>query len=178
MSKKKWIVLGVIAAISIVLIGAAVWVHFLPYRTNKIDWDMHGYLVTADGEVKEELELSVKGKVRDYKDREETDQLKLNFALPDSVPSQLRWADNQKCFLSDFQRSFDTPYYACYAFAYPVPIGKDLCVFALDPVQKYVIIKWVDESGQLLVASSNPAVSAQEILKHFQTFLDFYAFDR
>ncbi len=176
MSKRERIVWGVIAAICIILTGITL-VFFFPYRTSKVDWNLHGYLITADGEVKEELDFSVKGKIRDYKDREEMDQLRLNFTLPDPLPNKLQWADNQKCFLSDFQLYFDVPYYVCHAYAHPVPnIESSLCVFALDPIQKYVIIKWGEESGQLLVASADPTVSAEEILKHFQRFLNFYVY--
>ncbi len=181
MNKKKRIVWGTIAA-TCILLNIIVWILFFPYRTSKVDWNMHGYLVTADGEVKEELEFSVKGEIRGYRSKNKWDRLRLDFTLPDSLPYRILSNAEPGYEIADIQEYFDMPYYVCACSAWDLTYtgaeGKLInCAIAIDPAKEYIIIDWGDGSDQLLVASRNPDVTAEEIWEYFRLFCDLHAKD-
>lgn len=176
MNKRKCTILFIVIA-SFLLAGVAIWIFTSRYLANKntsnIDWTMQGYLVTADGQVQEELEISLTGKIRDYDSEDEAnDELQLAFHFPDSFRYSNH--DSAQKYLSDNTIQNFYHYHLCHGFGYDkrkkesVPLS-----FALDSEKEYLIMQWSDDSGLYLVAAVDQTQPTQ-LLGHFKDFLKTY----
>lgn len=153
----------------IVCIALIVLALLLLNDTQNVNWQMQGCLVTSDGTVSKTLPVSVTGKISSNRNGD-TD-LKLSFGLPE-----------------DFQFSILQEEFVCYSntvelLSYYAFSGygdnKDTeqymdssAQIALDADQECIVIAWSDAPGQYLVASTNPNTDPQQVLDHFQLFLN------
>lgn len=171
MNKRKWIILCIMTA-CLLLIGTAIWIFTSHYLNNKntrnIDWALHGYLVTADGQIQNELAFSVSGSIRENKD-DSNDDLKLAFQFPDSF----RYSSESEREYPGNRSIHDAyHYYVSAGTAYDKTKNAPVALYlALDAENEYLIMHWNDDSDLYLVASVDKTQPAQ-LLKHFQKFLD------
>lgn len=171
---QKVILRSAIVIVCLALVGCVVWaIMGLFVKTTRVDWTMHGTWITAAGEPGETVEFSVKGKVKDYSEKDDT--LNLDIAFPDSFP----YRDNTRDFtdISMIWRYWDVPYFACRGYSYDVQAnaGTIRC-YALSLEEEYMIFCWPD-SDRLMVASTDPETDPQEIMEYFKVFLEMYVHD-
>lgn len=134
---------------------------------------MNGTLVTADGQVQDTLEVAIVGKI--HKDPEERDILTLDITLPDDFPYSFKGRDIPK-FYSASDGIAEFPYYVCSGFTYNKSKNTSiLCNFALDEDKGWAIFLWPDNPEQYLVCSTATDVNAEEIIAHFQAYLDLHS---
>lgn len=166
---RKAVLLAAVVIVCAALICTAIW---LLDVTQKIDWQMQGYLVTSDGTISEALPISVTGKINDRNDG--SSDLDLSFDLPEDFRNSIL-ADEFHCP----SNTMDVlSYYAFTGFSRNKEDDGDiLASIALDVDQKSVVILWSDAPGQYLVASANADTNPQQILAHFQAFLNTHSTD-
>ena len=176
MNKKKWVILCIVV-ISCLFLGGAAWVYTSHYLASNINWTMQGYLVTADGQVQEELEFSAKGTILDYEgEGERFDRIKLAFRFPDSF----RYASDESAveYLSDDTVRDFYSYFVSSGFSYDKSDNKSVALaFALDADKEYLIMQWDDDSDLYLVAAVDQTQPTQ-LLEHFKMFVEeFHIFE-
>lgn len=168
--KKALIGIG-IGIICLALVVLAVWLFSGPLSGNtKVNWQMNGTLVTSDGTVIETMELSIVGKI--HKDPNKRDILTLDITLPDDFPYSFKGRDIPE-FYSSSDEIDEFPYYVCSGYTYDKSENAPvLCSFALDEERGWAIFCWPNQPEQYLVCSTTADVNADEIITHFQAFLD------
>lgn len=154
----------------VALIGAGIWCFVIASpEYTQIDWDMQGTLVTTDGQVLETLAFSLSGKIE--KDPQERDTLRLNITLPEDFDYMI--SEEPTVFYSAAEAVESVPYYIC---------GETYCLnrdssamtlveLALSEQQEFVILYFQETPGTFLVASTNKAVTPQQILGYFDFFV-------
>lgn len=165
---KKAMIGTAIGILCVALIGIAVWIFTGPLSGNtKVNWQMNGTLVTADGTVKETMELSIVGKI--HKDPTEPDILTLDITLPDDFPYSFKGRGE---YYSIGEKIDEFCYYVCNTYTYSnLENTPALSAFAIDEEKGWALFLWPDCPGQYLVASTD-GTDPQVILSHFQAFID------
>ena len=160
-----------IGLLCLAIVVMAVWLFTGPFSHNtKVNWKMNGFLITDDCAVKENIELSIVGKINKYSDQ--PDMLTLDITLPSDFPYSFKTSDTPN-FISMSDKIVEFPYYVCSGYAYnrltnsPTP-----CIFALDDSKGWAIFLWLDHPEQYLVCSTDADVNAVEVMARFQAFLD------
>lgn len=174
--KKALIGIG-IGIMFLTLVALAVWLFTGPLSGNtKVNWQMNGTLVTADGTLEETMELSIVGKI--HKDPDERDILTLDITLPDDFPYSFKGRDIPR-FYSSSDEIDEFPYYVCSGFCYGKAQNEPvLCTFAFDEEKGWAIFWWLDNPGQYLIASRDTDADPAAILAHFQGFIDLVETDK
>ena len=175
MNRKKWTILCIVV-VSCLFLGGAAWAYTSYYLARNISWTMQGYLVTAEGQIQEELEFSVEGTILDYEgEGERFDRIKLKFCFPES----LRYASDELAveYLSDDTMRDSYNYFVSSGFSYDKSKNESVALaFALDADKEYLIMQWHD-ADMYLVAATDQTQPAQ-LLEHFQGFVeDFHIFE-
>ena len=98
-----------------------------------------------------------------------------NLAIRFSDDYRYRFDDTE---LSTNNRKYDNlSYYVFSVYTYDSYSNAPCwACFAVDVEKQYMIMQWDDRTGQFLVAAQDPDISPEEILKHFQGFIDMYSF--
>ena len=160
--KKLWITLSAAAGCILLLLGILVFV----LSVVKPRTQMQGFVVDYDGTVKEEVSFSIRTKqVRDAQKSEK--ELKMTFELPLNFSHQVDTLTTIS--LPSGQRS----YYVLGGFCYGSDaIGSSFAYAAYDKDKGLLIIDWNDGNAEYFVATSDPDVTAQEILAYYKGFLE------
>lgn len=144
-----------------------------PERTilHTLDWQMHGTVLTIDGEVLDEVEFSVTGEI--WEEEACGVQADLDIVFPESLKTNF---GRRLSSLPD--KSVDYFEFGYYMFWHGIAM-KDSnrhCTegeFAVDPEKGYFIFLWVD-LDRYLVGSLDPDVEAAEVFAHFVKFRVFH----
>ena len=147
-----------IAALLLLFVGCA-------EKKQKIDWDLSGTWITADGEIGENISFSIEGE----------------FDTEDVEPGNLQIANFTVQRPEDFRYgSYDEAEFAVYAFreaegsasVWFLCIGWDYdpatnsmitenLLFSLE--REYGVVYWPEREGNYIVASTDPETDPQDI---------------
>ena len=149
-----------IAGILVVLIALGLYLGFR--QTNQIRWNMHASVVDADGRVQQTMELTVKGSApKDGK-------MKLEMQFAKDFPHRVI----SDTFYDEFRNIDSIPYFCGSGFTVVEdadPISE--MSFALDMEAGYLLVYFQDIPGYLVVASRDGNATPEQILAHFEDFL-------
>lgn len=144
-----------------------------PVRTilHTLDWQMHGTVLTIDGEVLDEVEFSVTGEI--WEEEACGVQADFDIVFPESLKT-----DFGRRLGSMPDTSIDYFEFGYYMFWHGIIIkDSDICMpsgeSGVDPEKGYFIFFWPD-LDQYLVGSLDPDVEAAEIFAHFVKFRVFH----
>lgn len=170
MNRRRWII---IVACCLLVIAVAVTV-FLVNRKRSFDWTMQGYWVSADGTVREKVKLTVSGSVSKAKKGEDP-RLWLEYNLPEGPYTT--WPDSDG-LASCVQRLLGVSYYGVRSLDADERMKYGVMAsHAIDLEEEYLILFWENNTDEYLVAATNPDVDPTDILKHFELFMQVFAFD-
>lgn len=160
-----------VGAIGFVLGGAAMYTS--PREASMpVDYTMQAYVVNAEGEVQETLEISVNGYINGEKGKRP--ELDLSIILPESFRYRYYNLDTQHSWSGVYD---DLPYYVWTTFSID-EIGEPLFgSYALCVQKEFLIMDWDDEASLYLVAATDRYTAPKEILDYFEGYLDMYAFE-
>ncbi len=175
MEKKKWILWGAVGlACLLIAVILAYYLDYLPIL-EPVNLKMQAYELSEDGKVLDSFPLEIKGTLLDYRRR--SNQLDGVFQTPDSFRYKLIEYTNQPYpQSSDIYEKLGAFVSVTYAWSKDTnePAFLD---FALDTEKGYLILlshpsaedndmEWI-----CVVAAVDPKVTPQEILSHFEWFL-------
>lgn len=160
--KKLWTTL-IIASVCIILLLCLV-VFILSVVNPRVK--MQGFVIRPDGTVQEEVSFSIRTKqVRDAQKREK--ELKMTFELPQDFSHQVDTLTATS--LPGGQRS----YYVLGGFCNGSDASSSSFAYcAYDKGAGLLIIDWNDGNAEYFVATTDPDVTAQEILAYYKEFLE------
>ena len=140
----------------------------------EINWAMDGMMVDAQGNVISNGSLAVNGRIE--KSENSDDNIYLYFTLPQTLHYILdERVEEQMPYRPAYQDEFS--FYVCSAYCYSTKDNRPVAfMFALDVEAGYLIMQWENLPGQFLITSRDGTPDPQQIMNHFQTFLDKYAF--
>lgn len=155
-------------------LGGAVPNRPLMEASFTVDYTMQAALITADGEVKETLQVTVQGNI--YGDRDKQPRMELAISTPDSF--RYRYHAPNEGTATSISGVYDTlPYYVWLGYSYDTL--ADSAVFsscAMSVEKEFLIMDWDDGESLYLVAATDPSVDFVSILEWFKGYLDLYAF--
>lgn len=134
-------------------------------------WQYFGQWVTSDGKSSEPVDLKLKIVVQKKEDKR--DVLCLYFDLPKDFP--YIFSEDEVYYNGS---NGVLPYYTSTGYT----LGKDssepeLVRFAYDKEKNWSVFVWEDSPEQYLIVSGKPQFDAQEILTHFEDFLDLLPYN-
>ncbi|MBE6917932.1 MAG: hypothetical protein E7470_08560 [Ruminococcaceae bacterium] len=134
-------------------------------------WQYYGRWVTSDGKSSEPVDLELKIVVQKKEDKR--DVLSLYFDLPKDFP--YIFSEDEVYYNGS---NGVLPYYTSTGYT----LGKDssepeLVRFAYDKEKNWSVFVWEDSPEQYLIVSGKPQFDAQEILAHFEDFLDLLPYN-
>ncbi len=139
----------------------------------EIDWTMRGAVVNSKGDFAGSVPVTIRGVIEN------------NYPDEDKASLEIAFQNNFHIMCKEPEGGYTTNNRKTDGLAYPVfhAYGYDsytnapvFCGFAIDLEKAYFIMNWDDGSGQYLVASQNPDVTSEEILEHFQGFIEWYSY--
>lgn len=164
---KKVLIGSGIGIICLVLVGFAL----LHFDKNEIDWDMQGYLVSADGTIEDSVSMRVTGDM----DKEGSHTYFDIDILPENDFIYRFDTPEPDGYISTSQEGDPLPFCTFSSFSFHNANGATQTFFAIDTEKEYMIIHWNDGTGRYLVAATDSDVTAQEILEYFRKFVDHYS---
>lgn len=143
---------------------------FVNDEITKISWELNGVWVTDDGVEEGTVPFKVEGKVTDYKLEKVADKVNVEFEFPEDFPYEPNQGSDRFSYVNGF---FDVDYFGCNDYS-GAPETDYLIKYqyALDIEREYVLVCWSDEPERYLVASVDPNVKPEDIVKHFKAFLN------
>lgn len=141
---------------------------------GEMGWLMNAMLVTPDGQVQEQFEITVDDIILN------TDSNTMSLALDIRTPETFRYVfevpDTGYPVISG--KTDGLPYYVWMGYSFDRSIGDySWGSYALCMEQEYLIMNWNDDESLFLVASRDTEIAPSAILAYFQGYLDLYAFD-
>ena len=172
MKQNRLLKVIVISAIVISLVIVALL--FFENQKNRVKYDMTAYLVTADGAVEDTFAFEIRGCIRE---RKELSYLDINVDVPEDFRYKFREAESygNACYN---RWAFHPGDYATQGYTYD-RIGNEpaLCSWALNIEKGYFIAYWGEAYGRYLIASVDSSAGPEDIMEHFQLFLDNNRFE-
>lgn len=159
--KKLWITL-IVASVCIILLLSLV-IFILSMVNPRVK--MQGFVIRPDGTVQEEISFSIRAKhVRGSQKGEKT--LELTFDLPPNFSHQV---DTLK---TTPLSGNNHPYYVLGGFCNSTAANSSHFAYcAYDKDAGLLIIDWNDGNAEYFVATTDPDVTAQEVLAYYKDFL-------
>lgn len=163
-----------IGAIGFALGGAAMY-NSPQEASTPVDYTMQAYLVNAEGEVQETLEISVNGYIHGEKDKRP--KLDLSIILPESF--RYRYDKPDQGMSASFSGVYDDlSYYVWAGYSLDMDTSEAIFgIYAMCVVEEYLIMDWDDDESLYLVAATDRYTAPKEILDYFEGYLDMYAFE-
>lgn len=167
MKKQKLFTLLLALALTagVLLLGCA------PEDKNAIDWTMRAWVVSLDGQLAEEMDISVTGEI--YTADGKT-YLPLDIRTPDAFPYFYEKPD-QGVPISISGETDGLTYYVWQGYSIDrQQSDARFGSYALCPEKGWLIMRWNEDSQRCLVASRDANADPGEILGYFQAFLELY----
>lgn len=134
---------------------------------RQLNWTMDAKVVDTSGKLISDGTVTINGIITD--NPESTDTLYLDIVFPFGF----------RYLIGGYQEYIDVgsglfgPYYICIAYAYDrIENYPEFITFALDPEAECALFILPNDPEQYLVCSTAADVNAEEVIAHFQAFLD------
>lgn len=143
----------------------------VPFNQTKIDWTMDAKVVDGTGRLISNGTVTICGDIT--KNLESADRIVLEIIFPPTLPYIVMPKDYTEYF--DFSNGFYGSYYICKAAAYDrIENAPEFIRFALDVEAQCALFILPEITDQYLVCSTAADVNVEEVMAHFQKFLDDY----
>ena len=134
-----------------------------------VDWSMTAFLIRADGTVTDTFPVTITGTIR----KEETESyLKLDIDVPKDFRYSFKIAepDGDLCFNALALQPGD---FILGSYTYDrIKNAPAMSNWAVNTEKEYFISSWGEEFGQYLVGSTDPDVMPEDIIEHFERFVE------
>ena len=141
---------------------------------NRINWNLDGTWISADGTASSTATGSIFGNVQLGDTGEDT--LDLNITFTEGCNYQYT---NPTSYSSESRKYLKVPYCVCPLYSYSK--DKNASVFSYIGIsldKEYVIFHWEDQKDLYLVASTDPDTDPKDILSYFEVFVQTYPSDK
>ena len=140
-----------------------------------INWNVYGIWVESSGVHSDTVEFSVSGYIENHP-AEIVDYVSIKLDFPEDFRYIFQSANPYDH--SSLHKFYNVSYFGCAGYSFDKEDESSIMtLYALDPGTEFMLLRWDDGSGRILVASTDPAVKPDEIMEHFRVFIDTHHFD-
>lgn len=174
MHKKSWIIACAAGLACIFVMGTLAYLFDWIPRTKNVELTMYAYELTQDGTVRERFTLTVEGKHNNYRHRTDTLDAEIK-ALDSNFFTFSQFSNSPYLQRQDFYEKLGV--FVSFTFGSYRDESQAFYAFVLDIEEGCMILRKErngDDSNQYrpcIVASTDPNMTPQEILEHFDWFL-------
>lgn len=134
---------------------------------RQLNWTMDAKVVDTSGKLISDGTVTINGIITD--NTGSSDTLSLSFGFPPDLPHSM---SGYQEFTGKGYVIYG-PYYICMCYVYDQTIKDYLFfTFAIDPEAECALFILPEDPAQYLVCSTAADVNAEEVIAHFQAFLD------
>ena len=141
----------------------------IPDDVLTVDWEMTASVIRPDGTVAETYPMTVNGTIEDA---EPYDYLKLDIELEGDFRFMFKIAEPDGDICTNRWAQWPGDYTSngfCYDKTTNAPAW---CSWAVNTEKEYFIAWFGEEYGMYVVAATDPAVKTEEIMNHFELFVE------
>ena len=137
-----------------------------------VDWNMTAFLVKEDGTVTKTFSIAVSGTIEK---EESASYLKLDIELPKDFRYSFARAGKNGNICAG--RAYHSGDFVTNGYTYDkVANAPAAASWAVNTEKEYFIAYWGEDFGRYLVAATDPDITPEEIMEHFEKFGEEYLF--
>ena len=139
-----------------------------------VDYTMQAALITAEGEITETFEITVRGNIYGAKDLH--CEMELSVLMPESFRYRYH-TPNEGTATSFSGINDELPYYVWWGYGYDAVANKPVMgSYAMSVEKEFLIMDWDDGQDLYLVAAADLNADFAAVLEYFDSYLALYSF--